>query len=1047
MKAPFPGSRSGAVLVITLILVTAIALLVVSYFSLTRQEATISSAVVSDTRAELGERAAFEEAGSLLRSLTGNDEYLVSAILERESPDKSPTRYTYVSTPNASGVVHTPLFAGGLEKRVDLPNISEKPTPDLADGAVGAPEFALDGTGRSGFLQTFLLSHLSSANDLESENRKPTLGYREIEPTGSSPFRIRYTYWMEDLEGYPNSDVVGTWTDHFDDGSGNLARDFVRLGYSRTDSRTRPPGGASETSVTRFGMEDQAGVYFQFPAAFRGQTLVDQVAPGLSTRETAPFPWATDSFPIAEHPFYHTAEFLAERHLGGSGIISAQNGSETERSRFATGLQPYSRIPLIPFSHGYVDEGKPRHQLNKFVADRDIGMAAIIERNLPDFEKRKGGFPDGEDYVATIAANAIDYADEDSLPSLKGNTTGSGARVFRGVDSYCPVNEFFVRFNYIGYESAGANDLIVFEAVPYAEFWNPSNQTAKMENVRLNFRFIERIRFQANSKWIEIRESHINKNEPYPSTGGISVTVAPNAFQVVSFGKIRWKVPVAKDPLIAYPVVQKIQGVSNVSVRAHYELYLGTDLVDRCSREENPAKIDYGFFFPQYAPVINPGESFMRLATANLAATAYGFNAGYGSHLGDPWMPYYSRSTVEDAQYRLKGTPGSRNVDRSKVAASRPDWFKDQTRVRDWPDRGFDPVPGPTYPASDLDSPDTFNRTPLPEQESLAPWRISNRGRFYSVTELGNLHDPVMWVPGPTTGTASIIAKQSTQLFGEYRHTSLKSLPPDATAGKMWGGGNTLRIGRAEHEKFDKGGMRASQLLDLFHTGYTGTNLGATDGDDESLYLNYDPRDHQPPPSGSDPLESSTKPYQLLYDPDLNAQGQFALVYGHLNLNSVPTLFEMEMLLRGPFVSSDIRLTSDHFITPTYARDGNGEVIRSGLKTEAIPEIARGLYAARPFYSPSHFARVLSHLIERHQALPEHCNDAQAEETFARVFNTTSLSSRHFRIFTGAEVYHAGTGEIVGRSRRVYEVFLRPLRDASGAVVSSKLEVSSSRDL
>ncbi|HRQ90016.1 MAG TPA: hypothetical protein PLA50_14550, partial [Bacteroidia bacterium] len=275
------------------------------------------------------------------------------------------------------------------------------------------------------------------------------------------------------------------------------------------------------------------------------------------------------------------------------------------------------------------------------------------------------------------------------------------------------------------------------------------------------------------------------------------------------------------------------------------------------------------------------------------------------------------------------------------------------------------------------------------------------------------------------------------------RETWLKSLPAEAQPGKMWGGGNTLRIGRPEHARFDRPGMRASQWLDLFHTGYTGTNLGASGHSDEDLLRHYDPRDHQPPASAADPVASAIRPSSLVYPPDLNAQGRFLWVNGHLNLNTAPTRFEIETLLRGPFVSSDLRLGTDHFKSPEYRREGDGETLASGLREESIPRIAESLMHARPFYSPSHLARVLSHLLDRYDALPPHHNDAEAEETFARIFNTTTFSSRHFRIYTVGEVHHPGTGEILAQTRRVREVFLRPVRDPSGQIVRCEIEVLS----
>jgi len=1047
MKRNRQDHRSGAALILTLILVTAIALIVVSYFAITRQEATVSSTTVARARAELGEKAAFEEAGAILRRLTSNDHYLVN-VVTRPNGDGLPTRYTYLSTPDADGVTHAALFSGGGERRADLPNLDALSTDALTDAPVASPVYSVEGEAVEKGIRTFPLIHLTEAGGTEEENRFPEVAFRELEVASDSPYRTRYAYWIEDLEGYPNVDVVGAWTDQYATPGGKVARDPVRYGYGSFDSR-RAGTGPGGVLTGRFPLEGEPGVFFQFPVRFRGQTLLDQVAPGLSTREIALQTWSTGSLSAAHHPYAGAAERLSQRSFLTS-VSNEPGAGKHKPGRFSSGLQSYRRLPLIPFAHGYAGEGQARFNLNTLVANRDLELAAIIGRNLPAFAGRRGGFPDDEDYLGTLAANAIDYADADGLPALPGNTKSAGARRFRGVDSYCPVNEFFVKFKYVGYEIAGNQFRIVFEATPYLEFWNTSNRPVTMTQMRLKFRFLERIRFRANSTWHNILETHRDLDEPFPGTGGLTVTIPPNDYEVLSFGKIRWKVPIPRNPKspIAFPMVQDIRGVTNVSVRANYEFYLGADLVDTCGRRDPadpPTAPRHGFFFAQGAGVINPGQSFMRLATPNMAAKAFGFNAGDGSHLGDPWMPYYSRATADEGMYRRRGSPGSRNFDSSKVSSSRPGQMGDQARVRDWPDRGYESAQGPVFPTSDLELPDDFNRPPNPGGVSFAPWRISNLGRFFSVTELGNLHDPVMWVSADPSVPNFGLTRPTTFLYDKSRDTALKSLPAGSAPGKMWGGGNTLRIGRPEHELFDRPGMRASQLLDLFHTGFTGTNLAAESGID--LYASYDPRDHHPPRAASDPLESGAQPYAAIYDADLHAQGQFALVDGHLNLNSAPTLFEVETMLRGPFVSSDIRLDQDKFDTPLYTREGVTGTLRSGLRRESIPLIAAGLVKARPFYSPSHLARVLSELMDRHDALPAHHNDSEAEETFARLFNTTTFSSRHFRVFTYAEIYHHETGEITGRSRRVHEVFLRPERRSDGAVERSRLEVISSRDL
>lgn len=1012
----------GAALVLTLVLVTVIALIVVSLFAISRQESSLSIATASSVRADLGEKAAFAEAAAKLAALTCDDAYLITLARHGSGPG---SRYTFLTTPDGGGITHHPLFAGGEEKRVSLPAFDATPTVSLADAAIAAPTVGFIGETSTGAIRLPKLTALNSSGESYEEQPLPELGFVELPADPSSPWRTRYTYWIEDLEGYPNLDLVGARAGPHPDAA-------IRPGYASHDQRARVP-----SSVFRLG--GSAETPYHFPIAHRGQSYVDQVAPGLSPREIVLHTW-----PIAggTHPYRDV--FLSK--------YPVLDDPDREPDRFVEGLLPYRTMPLIPFGHGYVDQGKPRFNLNTLVATRDIGIADIVERNLPAFKERQGGFPDDEDYVATLAANVIDYADEDSRPALPANTVNAGTRVFRGVDAYCPVNEFFLKFTYVGYERAGANDLVVFEAIPYVEFWNPSNREARMEAVRLRFRFLERIRFSANSKTHEILESHRVLDEAFPDSGGPTVTVPPNHHEVVAFGRIRWKVPVPRPPLVAFPIVQDLRGVGNVMVRAHYELYLGDDRIDQCGRPEpgeDPKSPTYGFFFPRHQSVFNGGESIMRPATASLAGKSFGFNAGFGAHLGDPWMPWYSRSTFEEAQYRLKASPGFRNLDHDKVTSAQPDRFKDQARIRDWPDRGYDPpASASAAPTTDNEMPDLYNQAETTAEKAFAPWRISNQQRYFSVTELGNLHDPVMWVPGPATGADSIVSKQSSQRYDLLRETSLKSLPADATAGKGWGGGNTLRIGRPEHERFDQPGMRASQWLDLFHAGTNGTNLGpdpAGPADATALYRHHDPRDHQPPPTALDPVASQSQPSSLLYDPDLNAQGRYALIHGHLNLNTAPTRFEIETLLRGPFVSCDLRLQTDHFKSPVYIRDGEDGTLRSGLREEAIPLIADGLMRARPFYSPSHFARVLSELIDRHDALPDHHNDAEAEETFARLFNTTTFSSRHFRVHTAAEVYHSETGEVVGRSAAVRDVFLRAERDADGTIVRCTPGILSTR--
>ena len=1064
MRANRHLKERGAALLITLVLVSAIALIVVSLYTISKNEAQVSGSRMADTRSHLAERAAFEDAKNLLLTLTANDDYLVTSVMHQfpgDPTDSTGTRYTFITTPAANALTHTPLFAGGDEEATSLPDFNATETAILADGPIAAPSVNIPSAEPTEAIETYGLVHLSPDGEMIPENRYPRTVFQEITPGPKDKFLQRYTWWIEDLEGYPNIDVVGGWTDHHEDPGGRLALDFIRLGYDYYDPRTSLD---AEPQGARIPLPEAAQFAWQFPKSFRGQTFVGQVAPGLSPREIILQPWATDSIGIYDHPFARAHDLISARHWLSPGGSYTRSTAERKENRFILGLRPYLTVPKIPFGHGYADEGERRFPLNKLVAERDMELAAIITRNLPAFDTRKGGFPDDENYIATIAANAIDYADQDFLPTLPSNANNAGTVKFRGVDAYCPVNEFFVRFEYTGYHDKGEAWEIEFKADLFAEFWNTSIREVQQTGLKLDFEILDGLQFKAETRLHDIDSDSLVLNEPLDV--GFDLNMYPNALSVVPLGSMKWKVDVPKQGSpSAFPIVSGIKGKVNSSARANYNLLLAGTKIDSRGRTlgadgENATAAKHGFFFQAHNKLVNPGDHFMRVATGNRRLKGYGaISSDKGSHLGDPWMDYYSQSTLDNAgyqgsEYKKHASPGLRNLSNAAVASRPPgegDLYADQIRVRDWPDRGYENALNEKAP-EDYD--DQLGITPSDDDElptafgigahpTRAPWRLSHQGRFFSVTELGNLHDPVMWVAGPPGALKSI----KNQHYNENRDTYLKSLPRDATPSPLWGGGNTLRIGRPEHELFDQPGMRASQLLDLFHVGYNGSNLLAENGNDPELYANYDPRDHQPPPTALDPVDSVTQPYSLVHDPKLHAQSEFDRILGHLNINAVPTIFEIETMLRGALVSNGLLMEQDSEITPIYTDEVEiGSLVKT-LNSEAIPLIAADLYKARPFYSPSHLARVLSELLDRHDALPEHHNDAEAEETFARILNTTTFSSRHFRIFTYAETVQPETQQVFARQHRVYEVFVEPVRDDAGEIKRCRMQILSSRDL
>jgi hypothetical protein len=1087
IKAVRSGER-GVALITTLMLLSAIAILVVAFFALARTEMTTSANYVDRYQAELAAQSAFEEAKNVLLRNTMNDEYLVTSIHYNsgdedyyEKPIRS--RYIYISQPDGSGIEHIPLFAGGVKQRTA--------DPTKRTGSDRRPKFELDpGLEQAeGVIENMWLHAIDDDGNVMPVESRPYTGYLEPEEQDADGKRIRYTYWMEDLQGYANIEVIGAWTDHHKHNSNRYTRDSIRLGYGAYDERIRP--GNTGPEGLRVSIDDSTRgrerFGYQFPKFFRGQYMVDQVAPGLSPREVHVAGW-TDTNAAGEptRPFLSLPDYESRRHLLMSNYGLAAFGRYTN-NRWVVGMKPYRERPMIPRGFGYADEGTPRVNINELIANGDVdGIAAVIDRNLPEFKWRvrdedmgptdpgdpPPGFP--EDYVKTIAANVIDYADRDSDPTFSDG-------VYRGVDTYPFVNEFFFKLEYLGYVTDPNSLTLRFEGTPFVEFWNPTNRKIEASGLSLNFEFIESMRFIETGVRYEFTEqANVLRDEP--SMASVSLELEPNEYKVLGgpggFGSITWEFTIPRSG--GAPVQPGFTEITadRGDTRGYYELLMNGQVVDRAGvrgRAKDSGKIYHGMHFVQFKDGKNnddqkgsqdgkilSGDYILRCSNPAL----HNENFVHGSNLGDVRMSYYVDRAQEQMYYTREGSPGGRNYRAARMTStyysgdgsSKPGRFSAELRLREWPDGGFDSAHGKV---PDKNPPQDPTAVPtVPTEPGKAPWRHSNEGRLYSLSELGNIHDPVMWRPG---GKGSYV-NLSKQIFSEALIDNYVRNIPDSQSvypDQMAGGGNSLRIGRKEHERFDEPLKRASQLLDLFHVGTTGTNLrfgtfsggNFTPDTSADAYVNYDPRDHQPPPTADDALEAAQRPYSDVYPEDIHAQGQYRWIHGHLNVNTVPTRSDMETLLRGVFSASnyfdpdgdgDDIVDMDGDGNPIFEQaDERDEILE--LQPEEIKEVARRLFNRRPYYAPSQVADTLGDLLEDWEALPEYFSDGMAEEIFARLFNTTTLSSRHFRIFVEGETL-SRRGEPLAKATRVYEVFMRPERNSSGEIVNVTCEILSERD-
>ena len=345
---------------------------------------------------------------------------------------------------------------------------------------------------------------------------------------------------------------------------------------------------------------------------------------------------------------------------------------------------------IIPQGFGYADAGTPAPDLNEFVENADVdGIAEQIAENLPLLENRKGGFPASEDYLKTLAASIVDYADTDNNATL-----GTG---YRGVDSYPFVNELFDRYEWTG----GTANSVRIRVETYVELWNPSNQTATGSVLFINENR-HKIRVPPGAT-----QSFTNSN-PYIVP---NVTVPPNGFLVLSLGSREYSFPASA----SFPPTELI---FSTTTESNYSLRWNTRIIDRArgGLQRSDGNLKFGNSARKWKGNSSP---------------ALDYSIGQA---GDPRASYYINTWVFANNYDDNTNWGGRGLKRNISNSN-----YNEVRITEWPDSGSNSTPG-TKSNSDATRP---NQVAYPaNQPQMAPAHISNAGRYDSLAELGNIFDP-----------------------------------------------------------------------------------------------------------------------------------------------------------------------------------------------------------------------------------------------------------------------------------------------------------------
>ena len=465
----------------------------------------------------------------------------------------------------------------------------------------------------------------------------------------------------------------------------------------------------------------------------------------------------------------------------------------------------WDRIPYVPISSALVNGSyypSQAGQRKTNLSDPTIlalggasKIAATINTNYPMFTNRAGGM-DGVTYVNALAANIFDYADTDSTPTTVGNAVG--------FDNYPLPTIIFDQLSLVG-KTLTVNS--------YWQFWNCSSLVSPEIIYDYTYDFADFL-------------------GSYEQTSTKKVVVVPGSPRMI------------KDPLKGQVTVPKLNAGYSAIVRIPTSINLESATLIPSSVLASDVKniwIDgtkSGQIFTNntFTLALN-GKVISKLMTGferkaksldNEGASAwsggmpglrYDNVAGIKTSFkvppsGDPRMLLYFTNNVGTGY--LSACDYDQNVEwELGYAQTRKDAFNGSPysgMPGNWIDGSNSAatvILGKPYPDAQAPSVGTFS------SKNSAANQLSTNKLFTNICELGNIFDPLQWV------------------------SSTKILMPsdwvncDIAAGTTWeknsmyGGGQTLRIGRPEHSRFaftnlggdypvPSLGTSAAGLLDLF---------------------------------------------------------------------------------------------------------------------------------------------------------------------------------------------------------------------------------------
>lgn len=668
-------------------------------------------------------------------------------------------------------------------------------------------------------------------------------------------------------------------------------------------------------------------------------------------------------------------------------LVSSAVGPDLLEEMAAGLIHDTNEPEMIPYGFSYADEGSPKVNLNANISASGVpAIASIIQRNLPQFGSR-GGAMDSGSYITNIAANIVDYADSDSVP-----TTGPGNfPAWRGIEAIPWPNEIFMQFELISRTNVGANYEFKLGVKHWIEVWNLSSKAISFNAATCAISNDLNVMLSVGGAnlWTNLLSQVDNSQKPqWDALASTNVTLAPNSYALLEG-------PATRTFTFLVPTNASV-GTTQLKISPNgvpakpytqYSFRIGTVVVDgapvgRHFGEQNALRV--GDFHYIVTPV---GFGYMDSSTLNLASTAVNM-AG-----GDPrGQLFCTNEPVMSIKY-TNATPNSRNKSLNFSGAANT-----VDPPKNWPDRGHSStIDLGASPTGDANSVSTFVGSPKAGNPLHYVQKISDAGSYTFITELANIFDPIRW-----SDTSNPFYPDDKAAWMLLRSDASVST---ANAGC---GRNTLRIGRFEHPRFNTNGLRAVQLLDIFGAG----------------------------PGASTPVANRVAGRININTAGTNALRALAAGVAHASDAAlVPggTNFFVPTNAVSAFVSSVTNLRAQ---VPFYSPAQLATITTNGIAAQWPTNAVFGNFGTNATNAGDYFGN--PNLGDIASPLKE-WNDQAAEEWLSRVYPLATVRSRNFVVYCVGQSLQPGSMKPISTCTRGYQVFVNPLRNSQGLTTNCSI--------